>query len=116
MNLEIFKRNVSLFKLGIADLDNNERLLYDFLSEELSDLLYFECNDPNILRFGKNKDKIVLIYIIKQKFLYVSYHQIWKQISDNMSMRYSDVQLLISWWLSDIFEVNPSSIDYYTNE
>ena len=44
MNIDAFKRDVALMQLGIGDLSLREENIYNFLKNELSDLIYYESD------------------------------------------------------------------------
>ena len=100
LNLEIFKRNVSMFKLGIAELDMEELKIYEFLITNLSGLkIYtYNRNSDDILFFGKSADSIVLKYNSGLEILWVEYDKIWSYLMGT-ALYYNDAISLISWWV-----------------
>jgi len=63
MDIIQFKRNVSLFKLGIGELSEVELELYCFFKEHISELKPFYSDDyADCVFWGKSKEEIVLVY------------------------------------------------------
>ena len=111
MNIEAFKRNVQLAKLGIGELDRLERKLYDFLIIDLSDLKkYVPDKYPNNIYFGKSKHNILFKYDSQSQWLYVNYG-VWRFLTNDLNIRYIDVPKLISWWVEATFAFKPKHID-----
>jgi len=118
MDINIFKRNVSLFKLGIAELDTDEKLLYDFLSEELSDLLYFKtdiCTYKRIIFIGQSVNKIIFEYNFVHKDIDCCENFVLKL--EAMSIYRRDIRDLIIYALKDsaleIRNIYPTSVMYH---
>jgi len=116
MNVEIFKRNVQLAKLGIAELDGDEKTIYDFLVDNLSNLnTYTSDGEPDWLYFGKTIDTIVLSYDSQKECLCVIYQKIWSFFSANLSMEYPDLHSLMRWWVIDTLDLKLKHIQLSKN-
>jgi len=114
MNIEIFKRNIQLSKLGIAELDNFEKKAYDFLVDKLTGLCtYTSDKKPGILYFGKNTDNIVLIYDSQKECLHVDDYKIWSFFERGLSIDYTDTQSLMEWWVGLDLDLKPKYINSF---
>jgi len=99
MNIKKVIRNIQLSKLGISELDSDEKKIYEFLIDNLSKLnTYISDDNPNCVYFGKNIENIVLSYYEKNELLNVSYEKIWSFFSRDTGMIYENIQLLVIWW------------------
>jgi len=107
MNLTVFKRNISLQKLGIGSLDGNEKRLYDVLVDNISSLNYYiddECPDIHFL--GESEEEIIFTYNSKKKFLVASYDGIWKFFLEEFDMNYHSTESLILWYIDNAIRFN----------
>ena len=113
MNIEIFKRNISLYKLGIAELDNSERIIYEFLIENLSGLnTYISDKYPDDLYFGKSEKDIILYYDTKNEWLRVKYDNIWSFFKNDLMMEYDNIQSLTKWWVDVTLNLKPKHTNH----
>jgi len=111
MNLEIFIRNVQLAKLGIGELDDDEKKIYNFLVDNLSNLQTFISDkNPDSLYFGKNRESLVLSYNSKNETLYINNKKIWSFFRDDLSIEPSDIATLIKWWVGVELDLKPKDI------
>jgi len=114
MNIEKFKRNISLLKLGIADLEGNEKIIYEFLISNLSELnTYLSEENPEYLYFGKDINKIVLYYDKISGYLYLHYHYVSSFLLNDFGMDIHDSEKLIRWWVGNTLELNPTYIQFF---
>jgi len=120
INVEIFKRNVQLYKLGIGELELVEKLMYEYLVDNLSRLNKYVLDEPsNFLYFGKSIDEIVLAYNRKDNFLYVRSIVMLPILGIYPSVnRFSTIEALIIYWVGVTLELNPVGITYggYTDK
>jgi len=108
MNIDIFKRNLQLYKLGIAELESNEKRIYDFLINNLTNLnLYTSDEHSYIIYFGKTINDIFLNYNSKNGMLMIDYDNIWSFFSDILSMEYSHILQLMRWWVDVALDLKP---------
>jgi len=106
MDLTKFKRNISLYKLGLCELDNHERMVYDHLMERAYKLnTYSNIDDSNFLFYGQSTELIVAEYIKSEKYLMVSYALLWNYLSHILNISIEDVMKLLSWWFSHCFNI-----------
>ena len=99
MNIKSFIRNVSLFKLGISELDGNEKRVYGFLMDKTSGLNYYTNEEyPDSYFLGKTEEEIVFLYH-KDTHLEVSYDKIWYFFENKIGIDYNEIQYLIKWWV-----------------
>jgi len=115
IDIQIFIRNIQLYKLGITDLEGDEKTIYEFLVSNLSELNRYKLVDESVdeldtLCFGKSIDKIVLYYKSKIEVLTVDYTEIWLFFSSDLSMESSDIRMLIKWWVAYSLELLPKYI------
>jgi len=104
MNIDIFKRNVSLLKLGIAELDENEKKLHDFLVGNISGLnQYLGEKYPLDIYFGNSKEDIYFYYDSKNDCLCVTKDRIYFFLNNELGVRYIDIELLILFWFEITF-------------
>ena len=119
MNINIFIRNVQLYKLGIGELNGRDKKIYNFLVDNLTGLcVYTSDKKPNYLYFGKTIDTIVLSYDSKNQILYIDYDKIWSFFNDNLSMGYVDLESLMRWWVGGGLNLKPKHINelfHYNN-
>jgi len=93
INIDIFKRNVSLHKLGIGELSDVELKLYCFFKEHISDLKpFYSDNYINCVFWGKSKEEIVLVYdsdsLKVEKYIWDFMNEISKKISSRSIINY----------------------------
>ena len=102
MNIENFsKRNISLYKLGLLELDNDEKKAYDFLMNNLCDLnIYYSERTPDVLYYGKSVTEFVLEYDIRDGCVLVSCSEIWSFFNRELSMTRDDIVSLILLWIN----------------
>jgi len=113
MNTEVFKRNVQLSKLGISELDNVEKKVYEFLVNNLTGLCAYTSDKKlGILYFGKSADNIVLCYNLKEEVLHVDYNIIWSFFKYNLSIESFDIDSLIKWWVGMTLNSKPKHISF----
>ena len=114
MNVEIFKRNITLHRLGIGELELVEKLVYECLVDNLSRLNKYVLDEhSDYLYFGKSIDEIVLIYNRKDNFLYVRSIIMLPLLGIYPSVnRFSAIQALIIYWVGVTLELKPVGITY----
>jgi len=111
MDIKIFKRNIQLSKLGIGELDDDEKKIYNFLVDNLSNLQTFISDkNPDELFFGKSRESIVLIYDSKNETLHIDYVKIWSFFRDDLLMERSYIEILIKWWIGVQLNLKPKHI------
>ena len=113
MNLEIFKRNIKLQELGIDKLSGIERIIFDFLNENLTDLNVYTSDRHtylNRLFFGKDTENIVLTYNKKSGHLNIDYDIIWKVFKYTFNMDNFVIDELITWWVGTHKNLKVNSI------
>jgi len=115
MNLEVFKRNVQLFKLGIAKLEDDDKKVYGFLIENLSGLsVYKVYKDSYFLYFGKSTNSIVLRYDSIAKSVCFNHDMTYGSMGLNKLTPYMDfdgVKSIISWWVGLSFNLKIENIE-----
>jgi len=112
MNIRVFNRNIQLYKLGIADLNIDEKKIYDFLVDNLSELdTYISEETPGDLYFGKDKNTIIMYYDSKKRYIHISYTEIWEFIELEIYIQYSGIESLIIWWVKKTLDLNIEHID-----
>jgi len=115
MDVEIFKRNVQLAKLGIAELEGTEKRLYKLLLNTLSELnVYTSDETTDYLYFGKSTSKIVLYYDSKEEALFVHFNRIWRLFRDALLNDFK-IQMIISWWVGLTLGLKTKDIAYTMN-
>jgi len=115
MNIEIFKRNVQLHKLGITELESSEQKIYQFLIDNLTGLcIYTSDKKPNYLYFGKSQESIVLSYNYIDNYLLISSDNIWHFFSDFLYIQYEDMHSLMRWWMEVILDLKLKDITKIT--
>jgi len=97
MNLEILKRNISLHKLGIAELTGTEKRVYELLRSNLSELKAYTSETHDAIYYGKSLDLIIIRYNLVTGVLWLKSDEIWSFFR-NLSIRDSDIKSFISWW------------------
>jgi len=115
MNLEMFKRNISLYKLGIAELRGKEKRIYEFLLRNLSGLNAYSSHTANdYYFFGKSIHKISLYYRPRTGHLWFNYdtQSFFKR---EMNMKCNNIDSLMIWWFRTTLNLNPISIDVASN-
>jgi len=111
MNIEKFKRNIQLHKLGIGKLNRKEQKVYNFLANKLKGLCVYKSDkEPNFLYFGKNDDIIVLVYNSNDETLYVDDDEIYTSLEFKTSIQYYDIEPLIRWWVDLVLNLKPKHI------
>jgi len=111
MNLEIFKRNLQLYKLGIAELEGNEKKIYNFLMDNLFGLnTYITDEAPDYSYFGKSTNEIVLRYSLKNELLLVKYSNIWSFFNNDLYMDNDNIEELMEWWVEHTLSLKPCMI------
>jgi len=115
-------RNIKLHQLGI-DVDEKYIEIYNFLEENLNNLKEFKSDkNPKSLYYGKDKGNIVLEWYNykgvneKTDTLYVDYIKIWDVFKTKYKIKYDDIQVIITWYISITFNLlTPSNItNFYT--
>jgi len=106
MDVNVFKRNVTLHKLGIGELEGNEKKIYDYMSDVLFGLSKY-IQDEFVIEYGKNKLSIILRYNFKTGVLYVSYNSIWCFFRDELGMRIDDMDNILIWLVGDKLDIKP---------
>jgi len=109
-DLERFKRNAQLSKLGICEVDNSQQELYDILVNNLSDLNSYMIDDsPKQLYFGKSRNSIVMLYDDSRslKRLWIS-DSVFRKVS--MKMDYIATKSLLKWWVEKTQGITINSI------
>jgi len=102
MNIEIFKRNIQLTKLGIGELVGLEKKVYDFLMTELSDLNIYRDMNPKNLYYGKSMDSIVLNYELDWEWSWVDDKSVWKYLVELLGVEFrniNEIELVLAWWI-----------------
>jgi len=112
MDIKIFKRNIQLSKLGINELDKDEKKVHDFLMENLSGLNVYLFKDiPSEIYYGKSIHEIVLCHDLLDEYLLVNDDKIWNFFKNELHMNEYNIVSIISWWLSDIIlNLDPDGI------
>jgi len=112
MDIEVFKRNLQLYKLGIAELDGDERRAYDFLINNLSALNTYKFDKyPDLIFFSK-VGIILLVYHLEEKCLEINYHRVWSFFRENLSMVNIEIDSLILWWVQVTLDLTPTHTIY----
>jgi len=111
MIVKKFKRNVQLHKLGIAELEDNEKKVYVFLINNLTNLNSYVSDEyPYIIYFGKSRESTVLMYNSTSGYLWVSNDKVWFYFSNILSMKFFVIKLLIDWWVDITLNLKPKDI------
>ena len=116
MNIKSFIRNVSLFKLGISELDINEKQIYNFLVDELSDLNLFRYDHTNIIYYGISEDNLILKYHPWAQIMWVNYNPVWAPLVKNKAItNTNEIPELLKWWFGTtlgikIMDIQPINI------
>jgi len=111
MNITIFKRNVSLFKLGVGQLDKDEEMLYSILTNKLSDFnTYIIDRYPEILYFGESELNIILEYNLRSGNLLIHNKQIWNLLIIENYFNAVEIIDLITWWTMNLIPGNINSV------
>jgi len=108
-------RNIKLHQLGI-DVDEKYISIYNFFEDNLSGLIEFKSDENlNSLYYGKDKDNIILEWYrykeqeLKNDILYVHYDKIWVVFETKYSMQYTDIQVLILWYIGSELNLKPTT-------
>ena len=103
MDIKIFIRNVAMYKLNIADLDNTEKNLYTFLVDNLSDL---SCFQKKYTYYVNPNSKIIYFYVdINHGRLYVNM-ELWGFLTYEIMLTKQGINDLITWWLVKPMKLN----------
>ena len=115
MNIDIFKRNVSLLKLGISKLEGEEKIIYEFLINKLSGLNTYVKGDnrSDWVYFGKNEISLVLRYSSSDKTLWIE-NKI-RICFELQSLNYNDIESLIIWWVGLTLDLKPKGIGTFSS-
>jgi len=104
MNLELFKRNLSLYKLSISELNSYESRIYNLLVENISELKPFiEDNHRNYVFFGKSPEHIIYRYNIHEKYLHVDFNTF--KLFDVM-LAHGYIKSLLNLWFTYTIDLN----------
>jgi len=109
MNIKEFKREISLHKLGISELEGDAQKIYNFLVENLSRLNKYEVYLNNISAFGKTEDIIVLTHSYMLSAVYVE-DDMLDFIEVEMCMENREVKELIIWWCELTLDFKPKFV------
>jgi len=112
MDIVEFKRNVSLYRLGISDLVGKEMLVYSFLVKWLSPTLkvYTSVEFPQTILYGVHKNIILLRYDMKSNAIYIYDIEIYQFLTDSMNFVYYKVPELIIWWVEITLNIKVSKL------
>lgn len=78
---------MSLSKLGIIELDINEKQIYNLLIDELSDLNSFRYDhNTSIMYYGKSEDNLILEYHTWGQVMWVNYNPAWVPLVKNKAI------------------------------
>jgi len=105
MHLAKFKRSISLYKLGIHELSDREKLIYDCLIDNFSNLSRQELSHSTVF-ICKSNQQAIFEYIDSNQTLWVAWDFL-KLIEDIFDMDYGRVDDLIIWWMEHTFSLNP---------
>jgi len=118
MNAYVLIRNISLYKLGLGDLNFSEKKVYDFLSEELSNLVYSKFDndyDDGYYILSDNTKRIIGEHDGKIDCLYLNF-DIFEFIYDYIDA--VNTAILLNWHINTNLSIYPRdirimSIQYY---
>jgi len=101
ISIEIFIRNIQLYRLGIGILDSYEKMIYEYLITHLSELPCFE-DEKNTTwsSFGKTENKIVFKYNSNNQYIYLVDNLTWWFFSTIIHLSVIDTKSLLFWWFS----------------
>jgi len=117
INIDIFKRNVQLFRLGVSDLDGLEKVIYAFLIENLSELNKYTLDErPGNLYFGKSRDSIVLYYDSKKEYLTIKYYGIYSFFKADLRIDMDDIDSIILWWVNTTLNIKETKLNITYDE
>jgi len=110
MNIKEFKREISLHKLGISELEGDAQKIYNFLMEKLSGLnIYENIKHQHYISFGKTVGTIVFEYNYFKNRAYVR-NSIWYFFEDEVHMKDRDIEELMKWWVQSTLNFKPKVI------
>jgi len=99
-------RNFQLYKLGVGDLNNKEKKIYNYLKENLSELSCFEDEDnPGVSLFGKDRTGILFKYDSKKEYLYISYNDVCEFLIEEMGIGIIGSKELVDSWIDLTFDL-----------
>jgi len=116
MEIEIFKRNTSLKRLGITELNKDEDALYHFLEKVISEIVCTKDNlHPDILLLGKENKQPMFEYKLGSTNIYASLTKLMI-MSKRLKISYNELSELLIWWISinGKFEINHTQINEIT--
>jgi len=99
INIDIFKRNIKLYKLGVSKLFGNELILYDHLNRLSSLSRYIIENRSQFLLFGTSEEEILLLYNKNSKSCLIHPSKVWNIIFKKADIGYTDAKYLLIWWM-----------------
>jgi len=114
MNIEVFNRNISLSKLGIAELDSEEKDIYDFLMYKFYKLdIYLHHNNSDTYYFINEIRRIVFVYRFTSNYMWIS-RDVWEQFSLKVPLGYR--QSILYYWLKKNFDIEPMTREIIDDE
>jgi len=106
-------RNIQLYKLGLGDLNINEKRIYKHLKVNVSELSCFEDDDnPGCLFFGDTPNHTIIMYNVVTKELNILFDNVCDYLINIMDMEITESKILVESWLKLTLDMNPKSIYY----
>jgi len=96
-NIQQFKREVNLYRLGIGDMSSHMRDILDILNSKLSNLNMYEYDTT--LLFSNKEDNILVTYNTEENFIQADSDNIYSLLRDIDWLTHDDVKRIIGWWL-----------------
>jgi len=110
MKLQRFKRNISLYKLGLTKLDEDEKLVYNYLKSRLSGLICYECSDcPGSFFLGVSPGDIIFEYVLTTHKGNIKYNYIDILIRMKHDEQ-NEIKNIIRWWLAEKMNIKLNSL------
>jgi len=103
MDINVFKRNVSLSKLGICELNYDEKIVYEFLLNNFSNLKYEVHISTKCVIFYQDTDDILLSYTSLLSRVYTNKGNLFNSFRRLTNM---NISTLLEWWVNISLDIN----------
>jgi len=110
MNIKIIIRNIQLYKLGLGDLNADEKSIYKYLKENVSGLNKYTIPTDDITFFGKTEDLIIFSYDSNNEWVYLLSKSVWSFLTYMKHINNKNISELLTWWFSLTLNLNIKNV------